>query len=151
MRTHLPIDAEARGKLRAWKADVALRYQAIGQFLKASAAVPTAQALALKSGKGRLRAFEKLNRGLTRHGACLEGVQLRGTHPIALWAVLAPASMAYPANRWAMIGCCRCHCAITSNPAICPIYQSTRVRSTSSGENRFTVNVLMPMPPPVGR
>lgn len=89
-----PIDAEARGKLRAWKTAAGTRYQALKRFEEAS--FPTAHAFALKSGKGRLRAFEKLNSGFTRRGAHLEGVQLHGSHPIAVWAVVMPGVSSAP-------------------------------------------------------
>lgn len=85
----VPIDAEARGKLRQWRRLLATNYAAIDSIIR-SIKQPVVEDFMFKSGKGRRRVFDRLNAQLCRHGAQLQALRLDGKQPLALWAVLKP-------------------------------------------------------------
>jgi hypothetical protein len=85
------IDAEARGRLRRWKAQLRQRYRVIDRMAAAEQMSPDVVAFALRgSPTGRQRAFARLNSNLTTAGAVLHTVRYEGRSPIAVWAILKP-------------------------------------------------------------
>jgi hypothetical protein len=79
-------DAEIRGRLRIWKAQVAQHYTAMNRHLNRSTQ-PIIFDFVMKNGLGRKRAFDKLTRRFGP-GLTLEGLRLDGANPIAVWSVL---------------------------------------------------------------
>lgn len=88
--SHNPVDPEARGKLRRWRADIEKQWLGLNRVLDRDATITAATAMIRKGLKGRQRAFEKLARDFQRHGARLKGVRLCGPQPLAMWAVMSP-------------------------------------------------------------
>jgi hypothetical protein len=85
----VPISAEARGKLRVLKQNLARQYDAVDR-------TPDVMAEDIKSFAfrgspvGRVRAFDRIATRMAQAGARLEHRQLQGKTPWALWAVLKP-------------------------------------------------------------
>jgi hypothetical protein len=85
-----PIDAEARGRVRHWKAEAIKSYNRLQEVARRDDTLDLATELAAKTSiVGRRRAFQKIQARFARH-AVLEGVRLMGPHPIAAWLVLEP-------------------------------------------------------------
>jgi hypothetical protein len=88
-RIIIPIDAEARGKLRAWKAAAAKRWTALQRALDEPELQRAAADMTMKTGTGRQRAFAKIQKRIG--GYChFEGARLDGSWPLAIWASLEP-------------------------------------------------------------
>ena len=83
----MSITAEARGKLRAIKKQLATNYKAADDFFH-SLSDTTVRDLMLKRKTGQKRAFEKF-RPLAKAGAVLEAARLHH-HVCLVWSVLKP-------------------------------------------------------------
>jgi hypothetical protein len=86
----IPISAEARGKLRRWRQQLAADYREIERVYQAIPSTTTLADFMRKRGLGRRRAFDRINTALCRHGARLMALRLEGKQPVAVWAVLKP-------------------------------------------------------------
>jgi hypothetical protein len=84
-----PINAEARGCLRAFKRRLVTDYVGIDQIYK-SITNGTICDFMLKKGAGRKRVFDRINGALLKHGARLERSRLSGKQPFAVWSILKP-------------------------------------------------------------
>jgi hypothetical protein len=83
----LPIDAEARGKLRAWKRDFVKRHSSITAACTTPMMIKAMRGFARRgSVVGRRRAFDKLRRGFAPF-ATFDGVRLE-RDPLAVWHML---------------------------------------------------------------
>jgi hypothetical protein len=85
-------NAEVRGKLRIWKTERARVYE---RFLAvfsdhARMRLLNKDLVFKRSAKGRQRAFAKLARSLGS-GLNLEGLQLEGDYPVAVWSIIRPS------------------------------------------------------------
>jgi hypothetical protein len=87
MKNRTPIDAETRGKLRAWKRTMATRYATIDRAYQDQRILETIGKFALSGSIGRSRAFHKLRKSFG--AAILEGVRLEKP-VIAVWSILKP-------------------------------------------------------------
>jgi hypothetical protein len=86
---HLPVGAEARGKLRAWKTLADARFARAEAHYGTPPMQAAVKALVLKySVKGRARAFDKIRR-MINHGR-LEKLCATGSAPHAIWVTLKP-------------------------------------------------------------
>jgi 5-enolpyruvylshikimate-3-phosphate synthase len=86
------IDAEVRGRLRQWKAELNKGYGVVGRLLDGQGALADREAFCLRgSPTGRQRAFSRISRTLASAGATLEGVRIDGRAPIAVWSMLKRA------------------------------------------------------------
>jgi hypothetical protein len=85
-------DAEVRGRLRQWKADLSRSYRIVDRLLdEQGPLVADLQAFCLRGSlAGRQRAFSRIGRIFTSAGATLEGVRIDGKAPIAVWSLLKP-------------------------------------------------------------
>ena len=87
-------NAEARGRIRAWKNKLAERHRVMDAAARADKRSPLFTAyrdLALRSShKGRQRAFEKIEKALAPAGVKLETLHLGGKRSWALWSILKP-------------------------------------------------------------
>jgi hypothetical protein len=86
-------DAEVRGRLRQWKADLSRSYRIVDHLLakQSAAVVADLRAFCFRgSSTGRQRAFSRISRMLASAGATLEGVRREGKAPIAVWSILKP-------------------------------------------------------------
>ena len=89
-------NAEARGKIRAWKNKLAERYRVVDAVGRASAdrhspLFAACQNMVRRSSrKGRERAFEKMQQALAPAGGKLETLHLGGKKSWALWSILKP-------------------------------------------------------------
>jgi hypothetical protein len=85
----MPINAEARGKVRAWKRRAETQRLRIERALYETATVKAAVAdFVLKSGTGQHRALSKIVAALP--GATLESCRHAGGPPLAVWSYLKP-------------------------------------------------------------
>jgi hypothetical protein len=85
-----PIDAEARGQLRAWQAAADGKWQRMEALCHSREFETAARDLALRGSRdGRTRAFAKLRRGFALC-AFLEGVRVDVAAPLAVRSVLSP-------------------------------------------------------------
>jgi hypothetical protein len=84
------IDAEARGKVRTWKAAASRRFNQFDRVAFDFQTEAIGGMLLKKSGVGRARAFAKLHKRLAGAGAVLDRVKLDQTVPLAVWGTLKP-------------------------------------------------------------
>jgi hypothetical protein len=87
---YLPIDAEARGKLRAWRRAASERYQRLDATVGTKEFANIGEAFATKKGVGRDRAWTRLKNKLGAHGARLQWCHQGDKIHYAIWAVLRP-------------------------------------------------------------
>jgi hypothetical protein len=85
----MPIDAEARGKVRVFKAGLTTRYAALQRALKADRTRDAVYDFAHKGELGRRRALDRLNRIFGAAGAQRERLHLT-KRPVAIWSCLRP-------------------------------------------------------------
>ena len=96
------IDQRSRRLVREFKRKLAIDSAAIDRWTADQIVQPRMlRDFLLKKGKGRRRVFARIDAELRRFGARLEGVDLDGNRPRALWAFLVPHdhSVAYGAPR----------------------------------------------------
>src|SRR5271167_2930681 len=86
----VPVDAEARGRLRRWKQELEERYARLYRAYQRPDTRMVASEFAMCGTTGRRRAFQKLNRRFAPY-ARLEFRRF-DKPPLAIWAVLRPRS-----------------------------------------------------------
>lgn len=90
MTAEYPIDAMARGKVRAWKRNAAAKWDAFNRVMQSAELRAAGIEFAQRgSAKGQSRALGRMQKLLTGTAASLEGVRYRPS-PTLVWAVLKP-------------------------------------------------------------
>lgn len=87
---HVPIGAEARGKLRAWRRETLKRYNQMVETTGSVAFARLGDEYISKKGIGRERAWKKLSKLLGAQGCHLQWTHKTGNEHHAVWAALHP-------------------------------------------------------------
>src|SRR5215470_17458309 len=85
----LPIDAEARGKLRTWKRRAAAQWAVFDRGFAGEAFVEASFDWAFKTGRGQARAVARMQ-SLLGEGAVREVPPAGGRSQVILWSILRP-------------------------------------------------------------